>query len=274
MAFSSAYHPQSNGQSERTIQTLEDMLRACCLEWQGAWTAHLPLVEFAYNNSYHSSIGLAPYEALYGRPCRTPLDWFEVGERVVTGPELVQQSVEVVQLVRQRLQSAQSRQKSYADQRRRPLEFQVGDQVFVRVSPMKGVVRFGKRGKLSPRFIGPFTISERVGGLAYRLELPSELAAVHDVFHVSMLRRYLSDESHVLQSAEWSEVTPVLTVPEFPLHIEDRRVQRLRNKAIPLVRVAWQRHSGGESTWEREDEMREQFPYLYGESSFFMLFEF
>ena len=106
LAFSSAYHPQSDGQSERTIQTLEDMLRACCLEWQGSWTVHLPLVEFAYNNSYHSSIGLAPYEALYGRPCRTPLDWFEVGERVVTGPELVQQSVEVVQLVRQRLQSA------------------------------------------------------------------------------------------------------------------------------------------------------------------------
>ena len=115
--MSSAYHPQSDGQSEQTIQTLEDMLRACCLDWKGSWAEYVPLAEFIYNNSYQTSIGMAPFEALYGRPCRSPLCWEEVGDRLIQAPELVQQCQERVAVVRQRLLTVQSRQKSYADVR-------------------------------------------------------------------------------------------------------------------------------------------------------------
>ena len=149
------------------------MLRACVLDHKGSWEEHLPLVEFAYNNSYQASIQMAPYEALYGRPCRSPLCWTEVRESSITGLDLIRDTSEKVSLIRQSLLTTQSRQKSYADVRRRPLEFEVGDHVFLKVMPKRGGVRFGKRGKLSPRFIGPFKILERVGTVVYRLTLPS-----------------------------------------------------------------------------------------------------
>ena len=171
LMVSTAFHPQTDGQSERTIQVLEDMLRACVLDHKGGWEEHLPLVEFAYNNSYQASIQMAPYEALYGRPCRSPLCWTEVGESFITGPDLIRDTFEKVSLIRQRLLTTQSRQKRYADVRRRPLEFEVGDQVFLKEMPKREVVRFGKQGKLSPRFIGPFEILERVGTTAYLLAL-------------------------------------------------------------------------------------------------------
>ena len=142
---------------------LEDTLRACVLDHKGSREEHLPLVEFAYNNSYQASIQMAPYEALYGRPCRSPLCWTEVGESSITGPDLIRDTSEKVSLIRQRLLMAQSRQKSYADVRRRPLEFEVGDHIFLKVILKRGVVRFGNRAKLSPRFIRPFKILERVG---------------------------------------------------------------------------------------------------------------
>ena len=138
------------------IQILEDMLRACTLDFAGGWSDMLPLVEFSYNNSFQASIGMAPYEALYGRPCRSPSYWLSVGVRGVLGPKIMQETSEKIGLIREWLLMAQSRQKSYADQRRRPLEFDVGDFVFLKVSPKKGIVRFGKKGKLAPRFIGPF----------------------------------------------------------------------------------------------------------------------
>ena len=165
--FSTAFHPQTDGQYERTIQTLEDMLRACVLEFRGSWDTHLPLMEFAYNNSYQTSIGMAPYEALYGRKCRTPVCWDEVGERKLVGPEIVQVTCDKIKVIRDRLKIAQDRKKSYADNRRRDLEFEVGDMVFLRISPWKGVLRFGKLGKLSPRYIGPYRIVERIGEVAY-----------------------------------------------------------------------------------------------------------
>ena len=149
----------------------------------------MPLVEFAYNNSYHTSIGMAPYEALYGRPCRSSVCWSEVGKRQLLGPEIVQQYANKVDLIHRRLVTAHSRQKSYANQRRRPLEFLVGDFVFLKVSPTKGMMWFGKCGKLSPRYIGPYQITQRVGEVTYRLALSLELSSVHDVFHVSILRR-------------------------------------------------------------------------------------
>ena len=129
------------------------MLRACSLEWKGNWDEQLSLAEFSYNNSFHASIGVAPFEALYGRKCRSPICWFEVGERQLLGPELVQDASERIAIIRQKLLTAQSRQKSYADKRRRELEFNVGDMVFLKVSPWKGVIRFGNKGKLSPRYI-------------------------------------------------------------------------------------------------------------------------
>ena len=154
---------------------LEDMLRACVLDHKGSWEEHLPLVEFAYNNSYQTSIQMAPYEALYGRPCRSPICWTEVGESSTTDPDLIKDTSEKVSLIRQLLFMAQSRHKSYADVQCRPLEFEVRDHVFLKVRPKRGVVRFGKHGKLSPRFIGPFEILERVGTVAYRLALPPSM---------------------------------------------------------------------------------------------------
>ena len=198
LTMSTTFHPQTDGQSERTIQVLEDMLRACVLDHKGSWEEHFPLVEFAYNNSYQASIQMAPYEAMYGRPCRSPLCWTQVGESSITGPDLIRDTFEKVSLIRQRLLTAQSRQKSYTDVRRRPLEFEVGDHVFLKVMPKRGVVRFGKRGNLSSRFIGPFEKLERVGTIAYRLALPPSMSGVHEVFHVSMLRKYTPDPAHVV----------------------------------------------------------------------------
>ena len=251
LMMSTTFHPQTNGQSERTIQVLEDMLRACVLDHKGSWEEHLPLVEFAYNNSYQASIQMAPYEALYGRPCRSPLCWTEVGESSITDPDLIRDTSEKVSLIRQRLLTAQSRQKSYANVRRQPLEFEVGDHVFLKAMPKRGVVRFGKRGKLSPRFIGPFEILERVGTVAYRLALPP-----------SMLRKYTPDPAHVV---DWGqiEVDTDRTFEEGPVRIVDSRDQVLRRKTVRLVRVLWRHYGVEESTWEHEDTMRATYPFLF-----------
>ncbi|KAI3691369.1 hypothetical protein L2E82_49718 [Cichorium intybus] len=197
--LSTAYHPQTDGQTERTIQTLEDMLRACAIEFKGNWDTHLPLIEFSYNNSYHTSIQCAPYEALYGRKCHSPLCWVEIGDRQLTRVDLIQETTDKIAIIRDKLKIARDRQKSYADNRRKPLEFQVGDKVLLKVSPWKGLVRFGKKGKLSPRYVGPFEIMERIGPVAYKLQLPQELSAIHDTFHVSNLKKCLAihDTFHV-----------------------------------------------------------------------------
>ena len=244
------------------IQVLEDILRACVLDHKGGWEEHIPLVEFAYNNSYQASIQMAPYEALYGRPCRSPLCWTEVGESSITGPNLIRNTSEKVSLIRQRVLAAQSRHKSYADVRRRPLEFEVGDHVFSKVMLKRGVVKFGKRGKLSPRFIGPFEILERVGTVAYRLALPPSMSGVHEVFHVSMLLKYTPDPAHVV---DWGqiEVDTDWTFEEGPVSIVDSRDQVLRRKTVRLVRVLWRHYGVEESTWEREDTMRATYSFLF-----------
>ncbi|GJX48506.1 putative reverse transcriptase domain-containing protein [Tanacetum coccineum] len=200
--LSTAYHPQTDGQSERTIQTLEDMLRACVIDFGNGWDRHLPLVEFSYNNSYYMSIKAAPYEALYGRKCCSPICWAKVGDAELTGPEIIHETTEKIFKIRDRMQAARDRQKSYADKRRRPLEFEVGDKVMLKVTPWKGVIRFGKRGKLNPRYIGPFQIIEKIGPVAYRLELPQELSRIHDVFHVCNLKKCLSDDTLVIPLEE------------------------------------------------------------------------
>nr|CAD1818599.1 unnamed protein product [Ananas comosus var. bracteatus] len=224
------------------------------------------MAEFAYNNSYHASIQMAPYEALYGRKCRSPLHWSEVGERLVMGPDVLQEAEAKVRLARERLLIAQSRQKSYADKRRRELEFQVGDHVLLKVSLTKGVRRFGIRGKLSPRFIGPYEVLERIGPVAYRLALPPSLSGVHNVFHVSTLRKYVFDSTHILES------TPVdlqedLSFEEHPVRILAREVKRLRNREIPYVKILWSNHEEREATWELESAMQEHYPYLFSMES-------
>ncbi|GJV25209.1 putative reverse transcriptase domain-containing protein [Tanacetum coccineum] len=170
------------------------MLRACVIDFGGSWDVHLPLAEFSYNNSYHSSIRCAPFEALYGRKCRSPVLWVEIGESRLIGTELVQEMTDKVVLIKEKLKAARDRQKSYADNRRKTQEFEVGDQVLLKVSPWKGVIRSGKKGKLAPRYVGPFEILERVGLVAYRLRLPEELSSVHDTFHVSNLKKCLGKD--------------------------------------------------------------------------------
>ncbi|KAA0060413.1 pol protein [Cucumis melo var. makuwa] len=252
--FSTAFHPQTDGQTERLNQVLEDMLRACALEFPGSWDSHLHLMEFAYNNSYQATIGMAPFEALYGKCCRSPVCWGEVGEQRLMGPELVQSTNEAIQKIRSRMHTAQSRQKSYADVRRKDLEFEVGDKVFLKVAPMRGVLRFERKGKLSPRFVGSFEILKRIGTVAYRLALPPSLSTVHDVFHVSMLRKYVPDPSHVVDY-EPLEIDENLSYAEQPVEVLAREVKTLRNKEIPLVKVLWRNHRVEEATWEHEDDM-------------------
>ena len=205
---------------------------------------------------------MAPYEALYGRSCRSPICWTEVGESSITGPDRIRDTSEKVSLIRQHLLKAQSRQKSYADVRRRPLEFEVGDHVFLKVMSKRGVVRFSKRGKLSPRFIGPFEILERVGTVAYQLALLPSMSSVHEVFHVSMLRRYTPDPTHVV---DWGEIKVDTdgTFEEGPVCIMDSRDQVLRRKTVKLVSVLWQHRGVEESTWEREDTIWATYPFWF-----------
>ncbi|GJW22400.1 putative reverse transcriptase domain-containing protein [Tanacetum coccineum] len=186
--MSTAYHPHTDGQSERTIQTLKDMRTACVIDFGKGWERHLPLVEFYYNNSFHASIKAAPFEALYGRKCRSPVCWAEVGD------------------------------KSYANIRRKPLEFHVGDRVMLKVSPRKGVICFRKQGKLNPRYIGPFKILKRISPVPYSLELPEELTNLDDK----------------------------LNFVEEPIEIMDREVNQMRQSRIPIVKVRWNSKRGPE----------------------------
>ncbi|GJZ09574.1 putative reverse transcriptase domain-containing protein [Tanacetum coccineum] len=211
--MSTAYHPQTDSQSERTIQTIEDMLRACVMDFGGSWDTHLP----------------------------SPMVWAEVGESRLIGPEIVQETTEKIMQIRKRLVTARDRQKKYADKRRKPLEFKVEDRVLLKVSPWKGVVRFGKKGKLAPRYVGSFEIVEHVGLVAYRLRLPRELSCVHDVFHVSNLKKCLAES--------------------------DVQVKKLKRSWIPIVKVCWDSRRGAEFTWEREDQFKAKYPHLFAFTS-------
>nr|GEW57192.1 putative reverse transcriptase domain-containing protein [Tanacetum cinerariifolium] len=234
--MSTAYHPETDGQSKRTIQTLKDMLRACVIDFGNGWERHLSLVKFSYNNSYHANIKAAPFEALYGQKCRSPVCWAEVGDAQLTGPELIHETTEKIVQIKQRIQAARDRQKSYADVRRKPLEFQVGDRVMLKVSPWKGVMRFGKRGKLNPRYIGPFKVLAKVGTVAYRLELPEQLSRVHSTFHVSNLKKCLSDEPLAI-SLDEVHIDDKLRFVEEPFEVMYREVKRLKQSRIPIIKV-------------------------------------
>ncbi|XP_060183082.1 uncharacterized protein LOC132613038 [Lycium barbarum] len=205
---------------------------------------------------------MPPHKSLYGRKRRTPLCWSEVGERKLVGTEIVQQTEDKVKIIKDCLKIASDRQKSYVDLKSREIEHQVGDKVFLKVSPLKKIMRFGQKGKLSPRFIRPYEVLERVGLVAYKLALPPKLDKIHNVFHVSILRRYRSDPSNILY-VESIEVSPDLTYKEEPIQILAHETKDLRNNKIPLVRFLWRNHSGKEATWEREEDMRIQYPHLF-----------
>nr|GEZ25696.1 putative reverse transcriptase domain-containing protein [Tanacetum cinerariifolium] len=302
LKFSTAFHPQKDGQSERTIQTLEDMLRSCALEWSGNWDDYICLVEFAYNNSWHASIKCAPFEMLYGmsveevervvaqrvanaieaiaiyetktnlarnwhasikcapfemlygRKCRAPICWDQIRERVIEEPEMIEVTNAKVAAAKEKLKEARTRQKSYADKHRRSLEFQPGDHVFLKVSPARGVRRFGIKGKLSPRFIRPFEILYRVGEVSYRLALPPQLSNVHNVFHVSLLRGYKYHPLHVI-SYPLDQIRTDLSYVEEPEAILDRQDRVMRKKTIPFVKILWRNHPEREATWETEESI-------------------
>ncbi|GKB94014.1 putative reverse transcriptase domain-containing protein [Tanacetum coccineum] len=221
--MSTTYHPETDGQSERTIQTLEDMLRACVMDFGGSWDTHLPLVE-------------------------SPMIWTEVEEIQLIGPEIVQETTEKIIQIKERLKTARSCQKSYADKRRKPLEFKVGYRVLLKVSPWKGVIRFGKKGKLASRYVGPFEIIECVGSVAYQLKLPQELSCIHDTFHVSNLKKCLA-EPDVQVPLDEIEIDENLRFVEEPIEIVDRDVKKQKRRRIPLVKVRWNSRQGAEYTW-------------------------
>ncbi|GJV44847.1 putative reverse transcriptase domain-containing protein [Tanacetum coccineum] len=223
-----------------------------------SWDVLLPLAEFSYNNSYHSSIRCAPFEALYGRKCRSPILWAGIGESRLIGLEMMQETTDKVVLIKEKLKATRDRQKSYADNRRKPLEFEVGDQVLLKVSPWKGVIRFGKKGKLLPRYVGPFEILERIGPVAYRLRLPEELSSVHDTFHVSNLKKCLADENLHVPLNE-IKVDKTLHFVEEPIKIMDREVKSLKRRKILIVKVRWNSKRSPEFMWEREDHMKAKY---------------
>ncbi|KAK7393682.1 hypothetical protein VNO78_22245 [Psophocarpus tetragonolobus] len=208
---------------------------------------------------------MAPFEALYGKRCRTPLCWYQDGVNVLVGPELLQQTTEKIKLIQDRMKASQSRQKSYTDRRRKPLEFEAGDHVFLRVSPIIEIGRAIKAKKLIARFAGPYQIIRRVGPVAYELALPPLLANLHNVFHVSQLKKYILDPNHMIEPNE-IQIREDLSYEVIPVRIEDIRVKQLRGKEIPLVKVLWSSVTG-DTTWELEDKMRELYPALFSDTS-------
>nr|GEU66565.1 reverse transcriptase domain-containing protein [Tanacetum cinerariifolium] len=225
--MSTAYHPKTDTQSEKTIQTLEDIIKA------------------------------APFKALYGLKCCSPICWTEVGKAQLLGPELIQETTEKIIQIKKRMQAARDRQKSYADLKRKPMEFQNRDKVMLKVSPWKGIVRLGKRGKLNPRYVGPFKVFDKVGTVVYKLELPQELSRVHNTFQVSNLKKCHTDEPLVV-SLDGLHFDDKLHFVEEPVEIVDQEVKRLKRSRIPLVKVRWNSRRGPEFTWEREDQFRKK----------------
>ena len=266
LSFSTAFHPQSSGQVERVNQILEDMLRACVISFGMNWEKCLPFAEFAYNNSYQSSLGKAPFEVLYGRRCRTPLNWSETGERQLFGPDMIQDAEEQVRIIREKLKTAQSRQKSQYDRHHKAVTFEVDEKAYLRVTPLKGTHRFGIKGKLAPRYIGPFRILAKRGEVAYQLELPPHLSKVHDVFHVSQLRRCFSDPIREVDH-ETLDLQDNLSYREYPVRILDQAERTTRRRNLKFLKVQWSNHSEKEATWEREDRLRLEYPALFPTTS-------
>jgi hypothetical protein len=265
LSFSTAYHPQTGGQTERVNQILEDMLRACVISFGKNWEKCLPFAEFSYNNSFQSSLGMAPFEALYGRKCRTPLNWSETGERQFFGPDMIKEAEDQVGIIRERLKAAQSRQKSNYDRHHQEVRYEVGEQAYLRVTPLRGVHRFGIKGKLAPRYVGPFRVLAKRGTLAYKLELPPTFPEVHDVFHVSQLKRCFKDPIRGVDH-ETLDLQEDLTYREYPVRILDEAERKTWRQTIKFLKVQWSHHSESEATWEREDRLRSEYPAFFSKT--------
>jgi hypothetical protein len=222
----------------------------------------LSYAEFSYNNSYQESLKMTPSKMLYGRRCRTPLFWSETGKRKVFGPDILQEAEKQVRVVREHLRIAQSRQKSYADHRRRELSFEVGDFVYLKVSPMRGLCHFKVRGKLAPRFIGPFKIIERRGEVAYQLELPLQLSDVYDVFHISQLKKCLCVPEEQIPMEDLG-VKEDFSYQEYPVKILETSKRVTLNNMIKMCKVQWSHHTEEEAIWEREEELKAEFPSFF-----------
>jgi hypothetical protein len=247
-------------------QILEDMLRACALHYGRSWDKSLSYAEFSYNNSYQESLKMTPFEMLYGRRCQTLLFWNETGERKVFGPDILQEAEKQVGMVRENLRVTQSRHKSYVDHRRRELSFEVGDFVYLKVSPMRVFHRVKVRGKLTPRFIGPFKILEKRGEVAYQLELLSQLSDVHDIFHISQLKKCLRVPEEQIPMEELDAMED-LSYQEYPVKILEMSEGVMRNKKIKMCKVQWSHHSDEEASWEIEEEFKEEFPSFFSNPS-------
>jgi hypothetical protein len=229
------------------------------MEYPGSWDKNLSWVEFSYNNSYQESLKMAPFEVLYGCRCRTPLNWIGPRKKMIFGPDLVEEAKTTVSRIQDNLRAAKSRQESYENKRCRPLEFVVGDHVYLKVSPMKGMKRFGMKGKLAPRYIGPFPILGKCGNVAYKLKLPPSLAGVHDIFHVLQLHKCLKVPVDVVLP----DVAPLkvdLTYSEHPVKILDQKDHVTRCKTIKFLKVQWSNHIEEEATWESEEFHRSCHP--------------
>jgi hypothetical protein len=242
------------------------MLRACALKYEKSWDKSLPYAEFSYNNNYQASIKMAAYEMLYGRQCRTPLFWSQTGESQVFRPEVLKDAEKQVQMVLESLKVAQSWQKSYADKRRRDLSFEVGEFIYLKVSPMRGTHRFKVKGKLAPRYVGLFKIVDYRGEVTYQLELPPQLSDVHDVFHVSQLKKCLRVPEEQLPMGEL-DLGGDLTYSERPDKILDSVEWVTRNKVIKMCKVQWSHHAEDEAIWEHEEELRADYPELFPSAS-------
>ncbi|WVZ89252.1 hypothetical protein U9M48_035678, partial [Paspalum notatum var. saurae] len=236
-----AHQRPTDGQTERTNQILEDMLRAYAIQYGTSWDKCLPYTEFSYNNSYQASLKKSSFEALYGKRCRTPLFWNQTGEKQVFEPDIIQDVEQQLRIVRENL--------------REGFALKVDDHVYLKVSQMRAIRRFNMKGKLAPRYVGPFKILEKKGEVAYRLELPPNLSGVHDVFHVSQLKKCL----RVLEE----QVQEDLTYIEHRVKILDTSEIVTRNKRIKMCRVQWSHRTEAEATWEREDKLKAAYPALF-----------
>ena len=257
LRMSTAFHPQTDGETERVNRVLEDMLRMYVSERQNNWVDYLPLVEFAYNSSWHASIQMTPFEAMYGYNCSTPLNFSDPDNKVEISRQMLERMDLELSKIRQHIKEAQKKQKLYYDKHRRPLSFNSGDLVFLKVTPKRTNLILGRDRRLSPRFAGPFKVVKRVGSLAYQLELPTHVK-VHPVFHVSLLKKYVSNPRHVLQENYNLRDDGSLKIqPEVVL---DRRVKQLRNRKLVEVLVKWDMYPIEDASWVDLDVLHAEYP--------------
>jgi hypothetical protein len=247
LIHSSSYHPQTDGHTERVNQIVEDMLRACVIHFDKAWDKCLDLAEFAYNNSYQASLKMAPFEALYGRSCCTPLNWSQVGERTLFGPKLLQEAEEKVGMIKENLREAQMRQKSYHDKAKAPREFEV-------------VQCFGVKGKLASHYIGRYEVTEKFGTVAYHIRRLERLSVVHDVFHVSQLKKCEQiPEVRIIEETS-AEIKLDLSLAKYPMRILDKKERQTRRQRVKMYKIQWSHHTKEEATWETEHFLNTKYP--------------